>query len=188
MAILFLFQAQKWAGPFWRVPRYETCQRDAGQGQRLLLETLPRYLQDLQHQLHRYFWSDFLLLILFSGLLVMPNVSSSASEKIICKKDSDFALFRWEIIYVFEVRVISSVSCSTNCNGQLNQLNIDTGDTSRAASTSANGARNTWPRRSLSTMRRLSLLWRGWTGFTFSSRPRNKTLSPALKMKEGKER
>ena len=53
-SLTIFFQAQKRAGWIGCVPWYEACQRDAGQGQRLLLEALPRHLQDLQHQLHRH--------------------------------------------------------------------------------------------------------------------------------------
>ena len=42
------------------------------------------------------------------GLLVIPNVSNSVSEKIICKKDSDFVLFRW---ILHQLRIPHLITC-----------------------------------------------------------------------------
>ena len=49
-----------------------------------------------------------LWLTIFLGLLVIPNVSNSVSEKIICKKDSDFALFRWKL---YHLRIPNFITC-----------------------------------------------------------------------------
>ena len=91
------------------MPWYEACQRDARQGQCLLLEALPRHLQDFHHQLHRHFnCVSPRRLTISPGLLVIPNVSNSVSEKIICKKDSDFALFR---LILHHLRITHFITC-----------------------------------------------------------------------------